>query len=104
MYMDRIYPPREFAKMVGRSVNTLRRWDREGRLSAKHNTIINKRSHFKASPSGACRQRENHGRKVRGMMWLPRKWWTHVHRKYGTADIKLQPSTILFFNTFNKPI
>jgi len=36
--MDRAYPPREFAKMVGRSVNTLRRWDREGRLLAKRTT------------------------------------------------------------------
>jgi len=38
MYMDRAYPPREFAKMVGRSVNTLRRWDREGRFPAKRTT------------------------------------------------------------------
>jgi|GEM_PF-4119061 len=30
--MDRAYPPREFAKMVGRSVNTLRRWDRKDSL------------------------------------------------------------------------
>jgi len=36
MYMT--YPPREFAKMVGRSVNTLRRWDREGRFPAKRTT------------------------------------------------------------------
>jgi putative resolvase len=38
MYMDRTYPPREFSKMVGRSVNTLRREDREGRFPAKRTT------------------------------------------------------------------
>jgi len=40
--MDRAYPPREFARMVGRSVSTLRRWDREGKLPAKR-TASNQR-------------------------------------------------------------
>ena len=30
-----MFSPREFAKMVGRSVKTLQRWDRDGILVAK---------------------------------------------------------------------
>lgn len=33
----KIYKPNEFAKLVGRSVITLQRWDREGTLSAHRN-------------------------------------------------------------------
>jgi putative resolvase len=40
--MDRAYPPREFVRMVGRTVHTLQRWDREGRLFAKR-TSTNQR-------------------------------------------------------------
>lgn len=29
------YRPHEFAKLIGKSVSTLRRWDTEGRLPAK---------------------------------------------------------------------
>ena len=38
----KIYAPREFAKMVGRVVPTLQRWDNEGRLKA-HRTPTNRR-------------------------------------------------------------
>ena len=34
-HMDRIYKPNEFADKIGRSVATLRRWDRNGTLNAK---------------------------------------------------------------------
>lgn len=37
-----VYRPHEFAKLIGRSVSTLRRWDFEGRLIAKR-TIGNQR-------------------------------------------------------------
>lgn len=37
-----MYPPREFAKMIGRSVQTLQRWDRDGVLVAKR-TPTNRR-------------------------------------------------------------
>ena len=37
-----MYPPREFAKMIGRSVQTLQRWDRDGILVAKR-TPTNRR-------------------------------------------------------------
>jgi putative resolvase len=40
--VDRAYPPREFARMVGRTVHTLQRWDREGTLPAKR-TSTNQR-------------------------------------------------------------
>jgi len=33
--MAKIYRPHEFAKRIGKSTTTLRRWDREGRLKAK---------------------------------------------------------------------
>jgi predicted site-specific integrase-resolvase len=33
--MNKIYRPNEFAKLIGKSVQTLQRWDREGKLKAK---------------------------------------------------------------------
>ena len=40
--MNKIYKPNEFGKMIGRTVNTLQRWDREGILKA-HRTPTNRR-------------------------------------------------------------
>ncbi len=40
--MNRIYRPNQFAKLVGKSVQTLQRWDREGKLKAKR-SITNRR-------------------------------------------------------------
>lgn len=40
--METLYPPRVFARMIGRSVSTLQRWDREGRLIARR-TPTNRR-------------------------------------------------------------
>lgn len=40
--MKNTYAPREFAKLVGRTVNTLQKWDREGTLAA-HRTPTNRR-------------------------------------------------------------
>ncbi|QUB95763.1 IS607 family transposase [Leptotrichia sp. oral taxon 218] len=40
--MNKIYKPNEFGKMIGRSVNTLQRWDREGILKARR-TPTNRR-------------------------------------------------------------
>lgn len=34
MEPERLYAPREFARLIGRSVKTLQRWDREGILKA----------------------------------------------------------------------
>ena len=36
--MDRVYPPREFTRMIGRSVNTLQCWDHKSRLPTKRTT------------------------------------------------------------------
>ena len=40
--MKDVYAPREFAKMVGRTVKTLQRWDKEGIINA-HRTPTNRR-------------------------------------------------------------
>ena len=40
--MAKVYKPKEFAKLIGRSVNTLQRWDRDGILVA-HRTVTNRR-------------------------------------------------------------
>jgi predicted site-specific integrase-resolvase len=40
--MKNTYAPREFSKLVGRTVNTLQKWDREGTLVA-HRTPTNRR-------------------------------------------------------------
>lgn len=40
--MDKIYRPHEFGKLIGRSSQTLRRWDRLGLLNA-HRTLTNRR-------------------------------------------------------------
>ena len=40
--MNKIYKPNEFGKMIGRTVNTLQRWDREGILKARR-TSTNRR-------------------------------------------------------------
>lgn len=34
MESERLYAPREFGKLIGRSVATLQRWDRQGILKA----------------------------------------------------------------------
>jgi putative resolvase len=40
--MKRIYSPREFGLLVGKTTKTLQRWDREGRLKA-HRSITARR-------------------------------------------------------------
>ena len=40
--MDKIYPPRDFGKLIGRKTQTLQRWDRLGILKA-HRTPTNRR-------------------------------------------------------------
>ncbi len=40
--MDNIYSPKEFGKLIGRTTNTLQKWDREGKLSAHRNPITNR--------------------------------------------------------------
>src|SRR5260370_35821128 len=40
--MDTTYSPRQFGQMIGRSVNTLQKWDRKGRLHA-HRSPTNRR-------------------------------------------------------------
>jgi putative resolvase len=41
--MDNIYSPKEFGKLIGRTTNTLQKWDREGRLKAHRSPITNRR-------------------------------------------------------------
>jgi predicted site-specific integrase-resolvase len=40
--MDKVYPPRDFGKLIGRKTQTLQRWDRLGILKA-HRTPTNRR-------------------------------------------------------------
>jgi len=40
--MDTTYSPKQFGQMIGRSVNTLQKWDRKGVLSA-HRSPTNRR-------------------------------------------------------------
>lgn len=39
---ERLYAPREFARLIGRSVKTLQRWDRAGILHA-YRSLTNRR-------------------------------------------------------------
>jgi putative resolvase len=40
--MDNTYSPKEFGKLIGRTTNTLQKWDREGKLKA-HRSPTNRR-------------------------------------------------------------
>ena len=40
--MDNTYSPREFGKLIGRTTNTLQKWDRQGTLKA-HRSPTNRR-------------------------------------------------------------
>ena len=42
VYMENTYLPKQFGQMVGRSVKTLQKWDREGTLKA-HRSPTNRR-------------------------------------------------------------
>jgi putative resolvase len=41
--MDNTYSPKEFGKLVGRTTNTLQKWDREGKLKAHRSPTTNRR-------------------------------------------------------------
>jgi len=41
--MDNTYAPKEFGKLIGRTTNTLQKWDREGKLNAHRSPITNRR-------------------------------------------------------------
>src|SRR5260370_12634315 len=41
--MDNAYSPKEFGQLIGRTTNTLQKWDREGKLKAHRNPITNRR-------------------------------------------------------------
>ena len=41
--MDNIYSPKEFGKLIGRTTNTLQKWDREGKLQAHRSPTTNRR-------------------------------------------------------------
>lgn len=41
--MDNVYSPKEFGKLIGRTTNTLQRWDREGKLKAHRSPTTNRR-------------------------------------------------------------
>jgi hypothetical protein len=44
MCMDTPYPPKQFGHLIGRSVNTLQKWDRKGILQA-HRRPTTRRSY-----------------------------------------------------------
>ncbi len=41
--MNNTYSPKEFGKLIGRTTNTLQKWDREGKLKAHRSPISNRR-------------------------------------------------------------
>lgn len=41
--MNNIYSPKEFDKLIGRTTNTLQKWDREGKLEAHRSPTTNRR-------------------------------------------------------------
>jgi len=41
--MDNIYSPKAFGKLIGRTTNTLQKWDREGKLIAHRSPTTNRR-------------------------------------------------------------
>jgi putative resolvase len=41
--MDTVYSPKEFGKLIGRTTNTLQKWDREGKLKAHRSPTTNRR-------------------------------------------------------------
>ena len=41
--MDNAYSPKEFGNLIGRTTNTLQKWDREGKLKAHRSPITNRR-------------------------------------------------------------
>jgi putative resolvase len=41
--MDNVYSPKEFGKLIGRTTNTLQKWDREGKLTAHRSPTTNRR-------------------------------------------------------------
>src|SRR5712692_1809207 len=41
--MKSTYSPQEFGQLIGRTTNTLQKWDREGKLKAHRNPITNRR-------------------------------------------------------------
>jgi len=41
--MDKVYSPKEFGKLIGRTTNTLQKWDRAGKLEAKRSPKTNRR-------------------------------------------------------------
>ncbi len=41
--MDDVYSPKEFGKLIGRTTNTLQKWDREGKLTAHRSPTTNRR-------------------------------------------------------------
>lgn len=41
--MDNTYSPKAFGKLIGRTTNTLQKWDREGKLKAHRSPVTNRR-------------------------------------------------------------
>ena len=41
--MSNIYSPKEFGRLIGRTTNTLQKWDREGKLTAHRSPTTNRR-------------------------------------------------------------
>src|SRR5271169_2852770 len=41
--MDKVYSPKEFGKLIGRTTNTLQKWDRAGKLKAHRSPTSNRR-------------------------------------------------------------
>ena len=41
--MNKTYSPKEFGQLIGRTTNTLQKWDREGKLKAHRSPVTNRR-------------------------------------------------------------
>ncbi len=46
--MNNVYSPKEFGKLIGRTTNTLQKWDREGKLKAHRSPTTNRRYYYLA--------------------------------------------------------
>src|SRR6266566_9009774 len=89
--MEHIYSPKQFGKLIGKSVNTLQKWDRKGILPASRTpTILHARTVFRISWPDCFRPRKNH-RVCSCVLPLPTERPCHAERSTsrllsGTSD------------------
>lgn len=85
--MAKIYRPHEFARRIGKSTTTLRRWDKEGRLTAKR------------TPAGHRFYDESDVRKALGIEPSKRKTvvYCRVSSRHLLAELKAQETAMQQF-------